>query len=391
MSSKRKEPSPSSRGHKPSPSSRGHKPSPSFSGLSNEGAVAAARAALESIEEDQIFDDPAVPRHVPKGRKMKDDDDISVLTAISVTAELYGQFLPHAVNYDVPKPSEPKEQDLLGVKDLKNLPTPRQVVAAIVKEPRLSILVQMGDKRLKSTCKSLITECSKWELCVTTYGNKETAAYLEEVEVGKIRDENYIALQNAARDYHAVNVKFNSIYNERIKLGKQKKSHERLVAIGKLLRDVVMILLDGNHVPWNGDDDTFEEGLINHVKKTLQLNCFKDCKKLFRNECLGILHIMDLFGFDRSAFFQGLFDLPPDGMSTRDFFLQYGPDNDIKTAKGADGVEQLQIRVAHYLGFSTADEPLTLEEVQQELEASRKRTAELEALMLLNKNNGAQG
>ena len=356
---------------------------------SSSSTTAAARQAqvLGPIGEDETMESPIISGLVPAQAEANDADDSSIVSAMSLSTELYKKFLPAAVTLEVPKDFESVEMKILEVQDLADLPTVDRLLEEIVNNPRRSILVQMGEKRLQKVRDHLSTECCKWEYTENGYAKLEADKFVEEQEVARLREAAAEKLKAAHREYHALDVKYFSVQNSRQANAEKKRRAHRNLAIGLLVRDVVVAILDRDHLPWQNKE-------VEAIKEILSVHSWSDCKKLRRAECLAICHILDLFGYDQTDFFQNLFDLPPDGMSRVDFFDAYGPNRDIKSGKDSNVLETLQKRVAHYLGLTTNEE-VSVEDIRAEYEELQRRQAHLEALLKSTNDddnkNGAQG
>jgi hypothetical protein len=90
---------------------------------------------------------------------------------------------------------------------------------------------------------------------------------------------------------------------------------------------------------------------IAFVRNLLGLESWEDCQQLGREACIGVLHILQVFRFDLTDFFRGLWQLPPGGMGREGWFELYGITPNIKTGKGTTKADVFREQVGHFLGF----------------------------------------
>jgi hypothetical protein len=303
----------------------------------------------------------------------QDHDGTSVLSAdSSMEDELYKKYLPQALSVRSLVGDDCVELQLANITDADPAPDVPAMIRNICENPRKSLIAQMGLYNIQVGVKVLQTHHAKWSMSAAGYTSLIEEARLEEHRLQATVDEHYELLKDANTNYFALSTQQSKNVAARQTYEEHYHHYERRCKISKILIEILLTFEGGREtetvsliliLPWLGlgignqiatNPFILTQWAVNveiaTVRALLGLESWEDCQELGRDACVGVLHILQVFRFDRTDFFRGLWEIPP-GMGRDAWFDLYDFTPKIKSGKGSSKADTFREQVGHFLGF----------------------------------------
>jgi hypothetical protein len=245
----------------------------------------------------------------------------------------------------VPFLADSIERALLEFRDIDNMPSDADIINQIKEKPLISAMLMIGKNGLADNLSLLITNEVKWESNLAGHQQLVHSKFREEQQVGRVREIALKSLQAAQHEFQLLDTKYASIQSIRLEHEEQVQRYHRRAKFTQKFKSLITSLLSEDFQPW-------ATAAIEDIRNKLGLTSNFACRDLLpsRRHCVAVLQVMDVMEYEQNPFFRGLWAIPPEG-SVTEWKKSYGEVPNIKTSKGNDRVEQLQTRIAHYLGF----------------------------------------